>query len=172
VRHRRTCHVYAWCERLLELRNAGRLRNAPKLHGGRDCMHVQRGSHLPRRRKHLRKLDNAGRVLEGRARLLLSGIGNDLYQRCVQRRHVLHQRMRQWRKPMYVGHQRQDLRHWEQRLPSMERRGVQRGHAVLLPGELHRHPTELPGRGRGHDELRSEQRELLREPGSDGRNIQ
>jgi hypothetical protein len=63
------------------------------------------------------KLYDTGNLREGCARLFLPGIDIAVYQRRVQQRRVLHERMHHGRDPVRIGYQLPALRRREQRLP-------------------------------------------------------
>jgi len=80
-------------------------------------VHVQHGSRLRRRWQYVCELYDTGNLREGCARLLLPGIDVSVYQWCVQRRRVLHERMHHGRDPVRIGYELPGLRRREQRLP-------------------------------------------------------
>jgi hypothetical protein len=111
----------------------------------------------------------------GRERLPLRRVDDDMHRARVVRRRVaegglLHQRVHGRNESVRDG-RRRDVRDAIQWMHGMGKcDAMPRGDAELQRRGV-RHAAELPGQRHGYDELWGEQRELLHEPASDGRDV-
>jgi hypothetical protein len=172
MRHGGSRDVHSGHQRLLDLRAPGGVRRAPKLHDKRwgDRVRVQRECDVRGRGECVRDDVHLGDLRAGRAGVLLRVNIDDVPQRGMQRRSVLHQRVHDRSRPVRDG--ARDVRDAKQRVHRMgESGGLPGGDAVLQRRSMHGDAGELPSERGGNDELRSGERELLHESGGDGGNV-